>query len=100
MISEVSCVCISASEAIAVDNLYFSVIKVSMLCTSHLKPPPPPPPPHPRTYGEGWGIAGLKCGAITFRVSPQCRGSDGVLTLGSIPPGRFSIAKSGQRAKF
>ena len=51
------------------------------------------------TYGEGWGppstgkggvrgrvgIAGLKCGAITFRVSPQCRGNDGVLTLGSLP---------------
>ena len=26
------------------------------------------------------GIAGLECGAITFQVSPQCRGNDGVLT--------------------
>ena len=26
------------------------------------------------TYGVGWGIAGLMCGAITFRSSPQCWG--------------------------
>ena len=40
--------------------------------------------------GKGeWEIAGLKCGAITFRVSLQCRGNDGVLTLGSLPQGDF-----------
>ena len=52
------------------------------------------------TYGEGWGIAGLKSGAITFRVSPQCRGYDGVLTLGSLPQGDFLLLRAGQRAKF
>ena len=43
------------------------------------------------TYGEGWGIAGLKCGAITCRVYPQCRGNDGVLVLGSLPQGDFLL---------
>ena len=52
------------------------------------------------TYGEGWGIAGLKCGAITSRVSPQCRGNDRVLTLGSLPKGDFLLLRVGQRAMF
>ena len=51
--------------------------------------PPPPPPPHTHTYGEVLGIAGLKFGAITFQVSPQCRGNDRVLILGSLPQGDF-----------
>ena len=52
------------------------------------------------TYGEGWGIAGLKCRAISFRVSFQCQGNDGVLTLGSLPQGDFILRRVGQRAKF
>ena len=54
------------------------------------------------TYGEGWGIAGQKCGAITFRVSPQCRGNDRVLTLGflHVLQGDFLLLIAGQRAKF
>ena len=47
------------------------------------------------TYGEGWGIAVLRCGAITFRVSPQCRGNDRVLTLGSLPQGDFLLLRVG-----
>ena len=46
---------------------------------------------------EGWGIAGLKCGAITFQVSLQCRGNDGVLTLGSLP--QRDIAKGRVNSK-
>ena len=56
-------------------------------------------PPHP-TYGEGWGIAGLKCGAIAFRVSLQCSGNDRDLRLGSLPQGDFLLLRVGQRAKF
>ena len=52
------------------------------------------------TYGEGWGIAGLKCGAITFRVSLQCRGNDRVLILGSLPKRDFVLLRVGQRASF
>ena len=63
----------------------FPAILLFKLCTSHLFP----------LYGEGQGIAGLKCWAITFRLSSQSRGNDGVLTLGSLTQG-----KGGQRAKF
>ena len=28
--------------------------------------------------GAGWEVAGLRCGAITFLLSPQCGGSAGV----------------------
>ena len=60
-----------------------------------------PPPPHTHTHtGEGWGIAGLKYGAITFRVSPKCRGNDRVMTLGSLPQGDFLLLRAGQGAKF
>ena len=52
-------------------------------------------PPSP-TYGEGWGIAGLKCRAITFQVSPQRRGNDRVLTLGFLPQGDFLLLRAGQ----
>ena len=52
------------------------------------------------TYGEGRVIAGLKYGAITFGVSPQCRRNDRVLTLGSLPQGDFLLLRAGQRAKF
>ena len=31
---------------------------------NHCLPPP--------TNGDGQGIAGLMCGAVTFRVAPQC----------------------------
>ena len=34
---------------------------------------PPSPPTHIR---DGWGIAGLMCGAVTFWVPLQCRASD------------------------
>ena len=51
-------------------------------------------------YGEGWGVAGLKGRAITFRVSSQCRGNDGVLTLGSLPQGDFLLQRVGERANF
>ena len=59
-------------------------------------PPPPPNPHHPsHTYGEGWEVNGLKCGAITFQLSLQCRGNDiRILTLGT-----FSIAKGGAKSK-
>ena len=50
----------------------------------------------PLPMGKGWGIAGLKCRAITFRVSSQCSGNDGVLILN---PGIFSIAKGGAKSK-
>ena len=52
------------------------------------------------TYREGWGIAGLKCRAITFRVSSQCRGNDAVYTLGSLSQGDFLLQRAGQKAKF
>ena len=51
-------------------------------------------------YGEGWGVAGLKCRAITFRVSSQCRGNDRALTLGSLTQGDFLLPRAGQRAIF
>ena len=56
---------------------------------------PQPPPP-----GEGWRIAGLKCRAITFRVSSKCRGNDRVLTIGSLPQEDYLLQRAGQRAKF
>ena len=37
-----------------------SVSMTYIVRTSHLRPCPTP------TYWEGWRIAGLKCGAITF----------------------------------
>ena len=55
----------------------------------------PPPPPH----GEEFGIAVLKCWAITFRVSPQCRGNEGGFDIKILPPGRFPIAKGGTKSK-
>ena len=52
------------------------------------------------TYGEGWGIAGLKCGAITFQVSRQCKGNDEVLTSTRIlTPGGFSVVKGWAKSK-
>ena len=53
----------------------------------------------PPTYGEEWGMAGLKGRAITFRVSSECRGNDRVLTLGSLHQGDFLLQRAGQRAK-
>ena len=55
------------------------------------------PPP---TYGEGWGMAGLECGAITLKVFPECRGNDRVLTLGSLAQGDFLLQRAGQRPKY
>ena len=49
---------------------------------------------HPHTYGERLTVAGLKCGAIAFQVSPRCRGNDGVLKSG-----RFSFAKGVTKSK-
>ena len=43
------------------------------------------PDPHTHTQREGWGIAWLKYGAVTFGLSLQCRGNEGVLTLGFLP---------------
>ena len=54
---------------------------------------------HP-TNGEGWGIDGLKCGAITFQVYPQCRGNDRVLTLGSLPREIFYCKVRGKEQSF
>ena len=44
---------------------------------------------HQSFVTTGWGIAGLKCKAIAFRVTSQCRGNDGVLTLGFLLQGDF-----------
>ena len=38
------------------------------------------------SVGEGWGIAGLKWRAITFRVFTQCRGNDGVFDIRILTP--------------
>ena len=57
---------------------------------SFVSTPPPPPPPT--------GIAWLKCRAITFWLSPQCRGSAGVITLGHLPCLDFLLCRVGQRA--
>ena len=57
--------------------------------------------PLTHTYGEGLGIAGLKCRAITCRVYPQCRGNDEFFyALGSLLQGNFLFLRWGQRAKF
>ena len=37
--------------------------------------------------------------AITFRVSPQCRGNDGVSKLESLPQGDFLLLKGGAKSK-
>ena len=46
------------------------------------------------TYGDGQGIAGLMCVAVTFRVPPQCRVSAGLVILRKYTPVEFSIIKS------
>ena len=47
------------------------------------------PPRHPTlTYRVGWGIAGLRCEAMTFFIVPTVW--DWVLTLGSLPQVEFS----------
>ena len=50
-----------------------------------------PPPPHTHTYGEGWGIARLKCSnyfLIVLSVQGQRRGFD----IRILTPGRCSTA--------
>ena len=46
------------------------------------------------TYGDGLGIAGLMCGAVTFWVPPQCRVSAGLVILRKYIPMEFTIIKS------
>ena len=48
--------------------------------------------------GEGWGIAGLKCWAIIFRVSSQCRGNDRALTIGFLPQGDFLLQRGKEQS--
>ena len=55
-------------------------------------------PPHLRGRVGDSIIARLKCRAISFQVSSQCRGNDGVLTLGSLPQGDILLRRAGQRA--
>ena len=50
------------------------------------------------TYGDSRGIAGVRCWTITFLLSPQCRGSVGVITLGHLPCWDFLLRRVGQRA--
>ena len=54
----------------------------------------PAPPPHTHTYGDGRGIAGLICGAMTFCVPPQCRVSAGLVILRKYIPVEFTLRKS------
>ena len=52
------------------------------------------------TYWEYCGMAGLKCWYITFGLSPQCTGNNGVLTLIRIlTHGRFSTVKDRTKSK-
>ena len=46
------------------------------------------------TYGDGQGIAGLMCGAVTFWVPQQWRVSAGLVTLRKYIPMEFTIMKS------
>ena len=50
------------------------------------------------SYGDSRGIAGVRCWTITFWLSPQCRGSAGVITLGHLPCWDFLLWRVGQRA--
>ena len=52
----------------------------------------------PPTYRDSRGIAGVRCWTITFLLSPQCRGSVGVITLGHLPCWDFLLRRVGQRA--
>ena len=65
----------------AVNELSHETIVMHQSFVTTASPPPPTP------FEGGWVIAGLKCWAITFQVSSQCRGNDRVLTLGSLPQG-------------
>ena len=49
------------------------------------------PPP---TYGDGQGIGGLMCRAVTFWVAPQCRVSAGLVMLRKYTPVEFTFIKS------
>ena len=50
--------------------------------------------PCPPTYGDGRGIVGLMCGAMTFWVSPQCRLSARLVILCKYTPVEFTLIKS------
>ena len=50
--------------------------------------------PAPPTYGDGRGIAGLMCGAMTFWVPPQYRVSAGLVILRKYTPMEFTLIKS------
>ena len=50
------------------------------------------------TYGDSRGIAGVRCWTITFWLSPLCRRSVGVITLGHLPCWDFLLSRVGQRA--
>ena len=70
----------------------------SFVTTAPLPSPPLPlpslPPPPKHTYQDGWGIAGLMCGAVTFRVPLQCRVNAGLVILCKYTPLEFTIIKS------
>ena len=48
----------------------------------------------PPTYGDGWGIAGLMCGAMTFWVPPQYRVNAGLVIWRKYTPVKFTLIKS------
>ena len=54
------------------------------------------PCPPPTTYGDGRGIAGLMCEAMTFWVPPQWRVSAGLVILRKYTPsGIYSYKEQG-----
>ena len=61
--------------------------------------PPPPHSPSPTPTGKLWDSQAIVQGN-NFLLSPQCRGNDRALTLGSLPKSDFLLRRAGQRAKF
>ena len=58
-------------------NMFFMKKYGKLVSLMHKSVVTPAPLPHqPPTYGDGQRIAGLMCGAVTFRVPPQCRACD------------------------
>ena len=76
-------------------NQYIVHILVPLMHQSFVTTPPPSP-----THREGWGIAGLKCRQLLFGC-PLSAGEMTGFDIRILIPGRFSIAKGGEkRAKF
>ena len=55
--------------------------------------------PPTTTYGDSGGRAGLMCRAITFWLSPQCRGIGGVFILGPLPQWYFLLMLGGAKSR-